>query len=122
MAAYGSNVRGLETTATYDVKTKEFIINSPTLSSTIWWPGGLGKLSNHAIVYAQLEIGGKRHGVQGFIVPIRSLDDHKPLPGITVGDIGPKLGFSSVDNGYLRLDHVRVSLRVEKICYHDTHQ
>jgi len=31
-----------------------------------------------------------------------------PLPGVTVGDIGPKLGTDSNDNGYLRLDHVRV--------------
>jgi acyl-CoA oxidase len=31
---HGSNVRGIETTATYDHKTKEFVINSPTLTST----------------------------------------------------------------------------------------
>jgi alkylation response protein AidB-like acyl-CoA dehydrogenase len=41
-------------------------------------------------------------------VPIRSLENHMPLPGVTVGDIGPKLGTDSNDNGYLRLDHVRV--------------
>lgn len=28
--------------------------------------------------------------------------------GVTVGDIGPKMGFDSTDNGFLRLDHVRV--------------
>jgi alkylation response protein AidB-like acyl-CoA dehydrogenase len=31
---HGSNVRGIETTATYDHKTQEFIIHSPTLTST----------------------------------------------------------------------------------------
>lgn len=30
------------------------------------------------------------------------------LLGITVGDIGPKMGFEQTDNGFLRLDHVRV--------------
>lgn len=30
---HGSNVRGLETTATFDPKADEFIIHSPTLSS-----------------------------------------------------------------------------------------
>lgn len=37
---HGTFVRGLETTATYDPKTKEFVLNSPTLSSFKWWPGG----------------------------------------------------------------------------------
>ena len=35
----GSNVRGLETTATYDRETKEFVIHSPSLSACKWWPG-----------------------------------------------------------------------------------
>ena len=28
--------------------------------------------------------------------------------GITVGDIGPKLGIPAIDNGFLRLDNVRI--------------
>lgn len=35
----GSNVRGLETTATYDKENKEFVIHSPSLSACKWWPG-----------------------------------------------------------------------------------
>lgn len=31
---HGSNVQGLETTATFDPKTDEFIIDSPTLTSS----------------------------------------------------------------------------------------
>lgn len=31
---HGSNVQGLETTATFDPDTDEFIINSPTLTSS----------------------------------------------------------------------------------------
>lgn len=31
---HGSNVQGLETTATFDPKTDEFVINSPTLTSS----------------------------------------------------------------------------------------
>lgn len=37
---HGTFVRGLETTATYDPETKQFIAHSPTLTSTKWWPGG----------------------------------------------------------------------------------
>lgn len=33
---------------------------------------------------------------------------HLHLLGITVGDIGPKMGLDHVDNGFLQLDHVRV--------------
>jgi acyl-CoA oxidase len=33
----------------------------------------------------------------------------KALPGVEVGDIGPKIGFASRDNGYLRLNNVRIS-------------
>jgi len=30
-----------------------------------WWPGGLGKVSTHAIVYARLITNGQEHGVHG---------------------------------------------------------
>ncbi|CAL9104623.1 unnamed protein product [Musa textilis] len=108
---HGSNVQGLETTATFDPKTDEFIIHSPTLTSSKWWPGGLGKISTHAVVYARLITDGKDHGINGFIVQLRSLDDHSPLPGIVVGDIGTKFGngaYNTMDNGVLRFDHVRI--------------
>lgn len=39
---------------------------------------------------------------------LRSLEDHQPLPGIEVGDLGSKLGYQGVDNGYLRMNHVHV--------------
>lgn len=108
---HGSNVQGLETTATYDRQTDEFIIHSPTLTSSKWWPGGLGKVSTHAVVYARLITDEQDYGVHGFIVQLRSLDDHLPLPGITVGDIGTKFGngaYNTMDNGVLRFDHVRI--------------
>ncbi|KAJ4956491.1 hypothetical protein NE237_013274 [Protea cynaroides] len=108
---HGSNVQGLETTATFDPKTDEFILHSPTLTSSKWWPGGLGKVSTHAVVYARLITDGQDHGVNGFIVQLRSLDDHSPLPGITIGDVGMKFGngaYNSMDNGVLQFDHVRI--------------
>ncbi|XP_069553267.1 peroxisomal acyl-coenzyme A oxidase 1 isoform X2 [Brachyistius frenatus] len=105
---HGTHLRGLETTATYDPATQEFVLNSPTVTSIKWWPGGLGKTSNHAIVLAQLYSLGNCHGLHAFIVPIRDMDTHEPLPGIVVGDIGPKFGFSEVDNGFLKLENVRI--------------
>ncbi|XP_020323991.1 peroxisomal acyl-coenzyme A oxidase 1-like isoform X2 [Oncorhynchus kisutch] len=105
---HGTHLRGLETTATYDPATQEFVLNSPTITSIKWWPGGLGKTSNHAIVLAQLHTQGKCHGLHAFIVPLRSMNTHIPLPGVVVGDIGPKFGFDEVDNGYLKLENVRI--------------
>ncbi|XP_053184699.1 peroxisomal acyl-coenzyme A oxidase 1 isoform X2 [Scomber japonicus] len=105
---HGTHLRGLETTATYDPATQEFVLNSPTVSSIKWWPGGLGKTSNHAIILAQLYTQGKCHGLHAFITPIRDMTTHKPLPGIVVGDIGPKFGFNEVDNGFLKLENVRI--------------
>ncbi|KAG2609589.1 hypothetical protein PVAP13_4KG051400 [Panicum virgatum] len=108
---HGSNVQGLETTATFDPMTDEFVIHSPTLTSSKWWPGGLGKASTHAVVYARLITEGKDYGIHGFIVQLRSLEDHSPLPGVTLGDIGGKFGsgaYNSMDNGVLRFDHVRI--------------
>ncbi|CAM0912317.1 unnamed protein product [Alopecurus aequalis] len=108
---HGSNVQGLETTATFDPTTDEFVVHSPTLTSSKWWPGGLGKASTHAVVYARLITEAKDYGIHGFIVQLRSLDDHSPLPGITLGDIGGKFGsgaYNSMDNGVLRFDHVRI--------------
>lgn len=37
---HGTFLRGLETRADYDASTKEFVINTPTLSAYKWWPGG----------------------------------------------------------------------------------
>ncbi|KAM9362887.1 peroxisomal acyl-coenzyme A oxidase 1 [Symphorus nematophorus] len=105
---HGTHLRGLETTATYDPATQEFVLNSPTVSSIKWWPGGLGKTSNHAIVLAQLHTQGNCHGLHAFIVPIRDMSTHLPLPGVVVGDIGPKFGFDEVDNGFLKLENVRI--------------
>jgi acyl-CoA oxidase len=49
---HGSNIAGIETTATLDMKTDEWVINSPTPTSTKYWPGGLGLMANKAAVFA----------------------------------------------------------------------
>ena len=52
----------------------------------------LANRSNHAIVMAQLISNGKNYGPHAFVVQVRDLKTHKPLPGITAGDVGPKFG------------------------------
>ena len=36
------------------------------------------------------------------------MDTHKYMPGIECGDMGPKLGFHSKDNGWLTINKVRI--------------
>ncbi|CAG8438346.1 4787_t:CDS:2 [Ambispora gerdemannii] len=105
---HGSNVQGLETTATYIPETNEFEIHSPTLTASKWWVGNLGAVANHAIVMARLVTNGKDYGPHPFVVPVRDMKTHEPLSGVTVGDIGPKFGFNSVDNGFVIFDRVRI--------------
>jgi acyl-CoA oxidase len=108
---HGTNVSRLETTSTYIPETQEFEINSPSLTSTKWWIGALGKSATHGAVQAKLILpNGKDMGPHLFLVQLRSLEDHKPLRGITVGDIGPKAsgGMAAQDQGFARFDHVRI--------------
>ncbi|XP_068626201.1 acyl-coenzyme A oxidase 1-like [Battus philenor] len=105
---HGTFIRGLETTATYDPDKEEFVLNSPTLTSSKWWAGGLGNTANHCIVIAQLYTKGQCHGTHPFIVQIRDLETHEPLPGVKVGDIGLRMGFNTADNGFLRFNNYRI--------------
>ncbi|KAF8829694.1 hypothetical protein HHX47_DHR2000235 [Lentinula edodes] len=108
---HGSNVAALETTASYIPQTKEFEIHSPTLTSSKWWIGALGKTATHGVVQAKLILpGGVDMGPHLFFVQLRSLDTHELLPGIIAGDIGPKSfhGFAATDNGFARFFHIRI--------------
>ena len=60
---HGSNVAGLEMTATYDERTEEFIIHSPTIRAAKFWPGALGLQSTHAVVFARCISLGNDYGV-----------------------------------------------------------
>lgn len=107
---HGSNVQALETTATFDKTDNTFVMHSPTLTSSKWWIGGLGTVANHAVVQAQLVLPNQNVGPHLFIVPLREQTTHRPLPGIQMGDIGPKVysGFHMNDNGYLRMRSVKI--------------
>lgn len=115
---HGSNVRALETTATFHPESKSgmrggsFVINSPTLTSGKFWPGTLGRTANHAMVIARLIDGaGIDRGIHNFLVPLRSMENHKLLPGVTTGDIGPKIGYNNMDNGFAYFKNVVIPRR-----------
>ena len=105
---HGSDVQGLETEAIYDEENEQFIINSPNIKSYKFWPGDLGKMANHAVVFAKLIIKGESYGVQPFFFRIRDSESHATLKGIEVGDIGPKYGYAYKDNGYMCFHNHRI--------------
>lgn len=104
---HGSNVREIETTATYDSETDEFIIHTPFPSARKDYIGNAAVHGKMATVFTQLEIGEKEYGVHAILVPIRN-DKNQPMPGVFIEDNGEKLGLNGVDNGRLWFNRVRV--------------
>ena len=105
---HGSDVQGLMTTATFDKENQEFILNSGSIKAYKFWPGELGKICTHAIVFARLIIDGDDFGVNVFLTQIRDFETHLPFKGIEVGEIGPKSGYTTKDNGYLAFNNFRI--------------
>ncbi|MFC0315335.1 acyl-CoA dehydrogenase [Gordonia phosphorivorans] len=109
---HGSDVQQLETTATYDATTGEFVIDSPTPSARKDYIGGAAAHARYAAVFAQLRTAGPGqeetgHGVHCFVVPLRDADGND-LPGVTTSDCGYKGGLPGVDNGRILFDRVRI--------------
>ncbi|MQL80848.1 hypothetical protein Taro_013308 [Colocasia esculenta] len=104
---HGSNVRGIETVATYDSTTGEFIINTPCESAQKYWIGGAAKHAMHTVIFAQLYMEGKNQGVHAFVAQIRNTDGNV-CANIRIADCGHKIGLNGVDNGRIWFDNLRV--------------
>jgi acyl-CoA oxidase len=104
---HGSDVQQLRTTCTYDPATQCFDLHTPHQAARKDYIGNAAKDGRMAVVFAQLITQGKNHGVHAWLVPIRD-EQGNPMPGVTIGDDGPKAGLNGVDNGRLTFDHVQV--------------
>ncbi|MEL7059921.1 MAG: acyl-CoA dehydrogenase [Acidobacteriota bacterium] len=112
--SHGSNVADLETTARFLAASDEFEVTTPHRGARKNYIGNAALHGRWATVFAQLELpdpddaeAWQTHGVHAVVVPIRD-DAGRPLPGVSIGDDGPKMGLNGVDNGWLELDRVRV--------------
>lgn len=105
---FGNNAVEMQTTATFDQATDEFILHTPTPLAQKYWITNSAVHAHWAVVFAQLLIGGTNHGIHGFLVPIRNKQDMRACPGVRIEDMGHKMGCNGVDNGKLWFDHVRV--------------
>jgi len=104
---YGNNAVEMETTATYDSDTKEFIVNTPNPLAQKYWITNGACHSKHVVVMAQLLVKGKNEGIHAVLVRMRD-DDMNTIPGVTIEDMGYKMGLNGVDNAKLSFDNVRV--------------
>jgi len=103
---HGSNVKGLETTATYDPSSDSIIVNTPHEKAGKEYIGN-ALHSSMAAVFSQLIVNGESHGVHAVLVPLRN-SDGELLPGVRIEDNGYKMGLNGVDNGRLWFDQVSV--------------
>ena len=104
---HGSNVQQIGTTITYEPATQELVVHTPDEDARKDYIGNAARDGRMAAVFGQLVVGGEERGVHAVLVPIRD-EDGAPVPGVTIGDCGAKLGLDGVDNGRLTFDHVRV--------------
>ena len=107
---YGNNAVCMATTATFDAGSKSFVIHTTTPLAQKYWITNGATHAHWAVVFAQLLIHGENHGIHGFLVRIRDHRTMLPMPGVTIHDMGHKMGCNGVDNAKLRFDHVRVPL------------
>ncbi|WP_327167299.1 acyl-CoA dehydrogenase [Streptomyces subrutilus] len=103
---HGSNVQALGTVAAYDVASREFVITTPDDQARKDYIGNAARHAELAVVFAQLEVGGRSRGVHAFVVPLRI--DGATAPGVRIEDDGRKMGLNGVDNGRIWFDGVRV--------------
>lgn len=64
---YGNNAVQMETTATYDKETEEFIVNTPTPLAQKYWITNGACHAHHVVVFSQLYIDGVNQG--GYFTP-----------------------------------------------------
>ena len=104
---HGSNVRDLETTATYDDRTGEIVIDTPTEAAAKDWIGNAACHGQMATVFARLIVAGENQGVHAVLVPIRDPAGNVSA-GVRIEDRGLKEGLNGVDNGRIWFTSVRV--------------
>uniref|UniRef100_A0A8C5XVG4 Acyl-CoA oxidase like n=1 Tax=Microcebus murinus TaxID=30608 RepID=A0A8C5XVG4_MICMU len=103
---HGSNVRGIQTEATFDLSAQEFVIDTPCENAEKMYIGN-AMHGNYAAVFAQLIVNGRSQGPHCFIVPVRD-ENGNLYPGVTAVDMMYKEGLQGVDNGILIFDKVRI--------------
>jgi hypothetical protein len=120
--SHGSNVKDLKTTATFDILTRTFKLNSNNETNYKWWIAGAGKHANMAVIFAKIIINDINYGINPFIVQIRDKFNGKPYKeSIVLGDVGRKIDNNGIDNGYIGFNNhiIDYDSMLDKYCQID---
>ncbi|MFF8914535.1 acyl-CoA dehydrogenase [Streptomyces sp. NPDC015032] len=106
-AGHGNSAAQLETTATYDRATGEFLLHTPSAAARKFMPntsstGG----PKSTVVAARLITDGEDRGVFLFLARL-SDDDGLPMPGVEIRRL-PQTATAPVDHSITSFDHVRL--------------
>lgn len=105
---YGNNAVEMETTAHYDSKTQEFIINTPSTKAQKYWITNGAQHAHYCITMARLIMpDGTDEGLHAFLVPIRD-SNLKVKENVKIWDMGYKIGLNGIDNAAIWFDKVRI--------------
>jgi len=100
----------VETIADFDVKTREFVLRSPTEGSYKNWISQ-GFVADKCVVVADLHIGGKPHGPHAFLIDFRkrmASGGKEIVSGVRLADMGRKTVCNDLDNAWIAFDGLRV--------------
>lgn len=96
----------VETTATWDEATQEFILHTPNDKAAKNWISQ-GYTAELGVVVANLIIGGKKLGPHPFFMKLRD-EKMKLLPGIRIDDMGIKTVANDLDNARVWFNNIRL--------------
>lgn len=108
---HGTNVKAIQTRATYDLETDEFVIDNMAYLTAQKWLIGSAKYADYAVVFADLQLPDKAgvlesKGPHAILVNLRKLDGSLRA-GIRITDLGHKMGTNGVANCSMQFDNIR---------------
>lgn len=101
---HGSNVRALQTTATFRPEHGDFELHTPHQGAAKDSVTGL-RQGSMAVVFARLVSAGQDHGVHAFVVKLRD-QAGEWLPGVVIGPSHRMTALHGLDYGTLCFDHL----------------
>jgi len=104
---YGSNAIAIETTASYDVASQSFEINTPSMNACKFWVSGYKP--SHGVIFAKLVTPQGEQGIQAFFTRLRD-ENGNLLPGVESLDLGAVTGPNGVGCNLLRFTRFRAPL------------
>ena len=94
--------------AIYNKSDDTLTINTPSELAHKYWITNGALHAQHCVVFAQLYVDGVNNGVHAILVPIRDGVAGPMMPGVTVNDMGHRMGLNGVDNALLSFENVKV--------------